>query len=159
MRRAFQVAIVLGLMFTLCANVYADEKTGLQNITAETNVQNNAQNNFDARGFADRYFQIWNDKAINKAGDYYAEEIEYRDVSLDVSVKGIEEIKKFMQEQFKATPDLKFKTVDVVVQSPEKIAIQWLMTGTDQGKPFETEGVSVMELRQGKIIKNVDYYK
>ncbi|MBW4631248.1 MAG: nuclear transport factor 2 family protein [Iphinoe sp. HA4291-MV1] len=160
MRKTFQVAIVLVLALTLLsANVSADQTTDLQNITAQTSVPNNSQNNFDAREFADGYFQLWNNQAIDKAGDYYAKKVHYRDLSLGVSLKGIEAVKKFMKEQFEGTPDLKFKTIDVVVQSPEKIAIQWLMTGTDQGKLSQTEGVSVMELRQGKIIKNTDYYK
>lgn len=159
MRKVIQAAIVLVLWIILGTNVQADQRIGLQNLTAETSAQNKSQNNFNAREFADSYFKFWNDKGIEQAGDYYAEEVDYRDLSLEVSLKGIKEVKKFMQEQFKATPDLKFKTIDVVVQSPSKIAIQWLMTGTDQGKPFETEGVSVMELKQGKIIKNTDYYK
>lgn len=159
MRRAFQVAaIVLVLLLTLSTNVFA-QTTGLQNITAQTSVPNNSQNKFDARRFADSYFQLWNDRAIDKAGNYYAEEVYYRDLLLNVSLDGLKALKKFMKEQFEGTPDLKFKTIDVVVQSPEKIAIQWLMTGSDKGKPFQTEGVSVMELRQGKIIKNADYYK
>jgi ketosteroid isomerase-like protein len=159
MRKVIRAAIVLILWISLCANVQAEPITGLPNLTAKTSTQNPYQNNFNAREFADSYFKFWNDNAIERAGDYYAEGIDYRDLSLGEAIKGIKEVKKFMQEQFNATPDLKFKTIDVVVQSPEKIAIQWLMTGTEQGKPFETEGVSLMELKQGKIIKNTDYYK
>lgn len=160
MQKAVQIAIVLVSLFSFSpADVHADQITGLQDITIHANSQNIAQNNFDAKKFADAYFKVWNDRALDRVGDYYAEDIHYRDLSLDVSMKGIKALKEFMQEQFKATPDLKFKAIDVIVQSPEKIAIQWLMTGTDQGESFEIEGVSVMELKQGKVIKNTDYYK
>ncbi|MEY3255173.1 MAG: hypothetical protein RLZZ29_304, partial [Cyanobacteriota bacterium] len=48
--------------------------------------------------------------------------------------------------------------LDVVVENPEKIAVVWLMTGTENGQLFETEGVSVMELKEGKVFQNTDYY-
>lgn len=160
MQKAVQIAIVLVLLVSLTpVDVQADQISGLQDITIQANSQNTAQNNFDAKKFADAYFKVWNDRALDRVGDYYAPEIEYRDMALGVSMKGIPALKKFMQEQFTSTPDLKFKTLDVVVQSPQKIAIQWLMTGTDKGESFEIEGASIMELKQGKVIKNTDYYQ
>ena len=41
--------------------------------------------------------------------------------------------------------------------------IEWLFGGTDvgvykTGKPFEVPGVSVIEVRQGRISRNLDYY-
>jgi steroid delta-isomerase-like uncharacterized protein len=153
MQKVIQFFLVL--LLCLSVNVInADANTDLQNVK----VINHAQIDFNARKFVDAYLQIWNDQALDKVDNYYTPDIVYRDIALGTNNKGIQELKQFMRDQFQATPDLKFKTLDIVIESPEKIAVKWLMTGTENGKPFATEGVSMMELKQGKVFKNTDYY-
>ena len=155
MQKIMQFFLVLLLWLSVnVANVHADQVTDLQNIK----FTNNTQIDFNARKFVDAYLQIWNDQKLDQIGDYYTEDIVYKDMPLETTSKGIKELKQFMQEQFKTTPDLNFTTLDVIMESPEKIAVKWLMTGSEDGKPFETEGVSIMELKQGKVFKNTDYY-
>ncbi|MEY3222878.1 MAG: hypothetical protein RLZZ203_1734 [Cyanobacteriota bacterium] len=155
MQKIIQFFLVLLLCFFLnVANAHANQVTDLPNIK----LTNNAQIDFNARKFVDAYLQIWNDQAVDKADNYYTKDVIYKDIALDTTNKGIKELKQFMQEQFQSIPDMKFKTLDVVVESPEKIAVVWLMTGSENGQPFETEGVSVMELKEGKVFQNTDYY-
>jgi steroid delta-isomerase-like uncharacterized protein len=155
MQKIMQFCLILLLWLSVnVANVHADQITDLQNIK----LTNNTQIDFNARKFVDAYLQIWNDQNLDQVGNYYTEDIIYKDMPLEITSKGIKELKQFMQEQFKTTPDLNFTTLDVIMGSPEKIAVKWLMTGKENGKPFETEGVSIMELKQGKVFKNTDYY-
>ncbi|MEI6442026.1 MAG: nuclear transport factor 2 family protein [Nostocales cyanobacterium ELA583] len=155
MQKGIQFLLVLLLWLSINAtNAYANQVTDLQNVK----VINHAQIDFNVRKFVDAYLQIWNDQALDKVDNYYTPDIVYRDIALGTTNKGIQELKQFMRDQFQATPDLKFKTLDVVVESPKKIAVKWLMTGSENGNPFETEGVSIMELKQGKVFKNTDYY-
>ena len=131
MQKIMQFFLVLLLWLSVnVANVHADQVTDLQNIK----FTNNTQIDFNARKFVDAYLQIWNDQKLDQIGDYYTEDIVYKDMPLETTSKGIKELK------------------------PEKIAVKWLMTGSEDGKPFETEGVSIMELKQGKVFKNTDYY-
>jgi steroid delta-isomerase-like uncharacterized protein len=155
MQKIIQFLLVLLLCFSLnVENTHANEVKYLPNIQ----FTNNVQIDFNARKFIDEYLQVWNDQAIDKADDYYTPDVIYKDIALDTTSKGIQQLKQFMRDQFQATPDLKFKALDVVVENPEKIAVVWLMTGTENGQLFETEGVSVMELKEGKVFHNTDYY-
>jgi ketosteroid isomerase-like protein len=155
MQKIIQFLLVLLLCFSLnVENTHANEVKYLPNIQ----FTNNVQIDFNARKFIDEYLQVWNDQAIDKADDYYTPDVIYKDIALDTTSKGIQQLKQFMRDQFQATPDLKFKALDVVVENPEKIAVVWLMTGSENGQLFETEGVSVMELKEGKVFHNTDYY-
>ena len=155
MQKIIQFLLVLLLCFSLnVENTHANEVKYLPNIQ----FTNNVQIDFNARKFIDEYLQVWNDQAIDKADDYYTPDVIYKDIALYTTSKGIQQLKQFMRDQFQATPDLKFKALDVVVENPEKIAVVWLMTGTENGQLFETEGVSVMELKEGKVFQNTDYY-
>jgi ketosteroid isomerase-like protein len=155
MQKIIQFLLVLLLCFSLnVENTHANEVKYLPNIQ----LTNNVQIDFNARKFIDEYLQVWNDQAIDKADDYYTPDVIYKDIALDTTSKGIQQLKQFMRDQFQATPDLKFKALDVVVENPEKIAVVWLMTGSENGQLFETEGVSVMELKEGKVFQNTDYY-
>ena len=155
MQKIIQFLLVLLLCFSLnVENTHANEVKYLPNIQ----LTNNVQIDFNARKFIDEYLQVWNDQAIDKADDYYTPDVIYKDIALDTTSKGIQQLKQFMRDQFQATPDLKFKALDVVVENPEKIAVVWLMTGSENGQLFETEGVSVMELKEGKVFHNTDYY-
>lgn len=155
MQKIIHFFLVLLLCFSLnVGNAHASQVTDLPNIK----LTHNAQTDFNARKFIDSYLQIWNDQEVDKADNYYTTDVIYRDIALDITNKGIKELKQFMREQFQSIPDLKFKTLDLVVESPEKIAVVWLMTGSENGQPFETEGVSVMELKQYKVFQNTDYY-
>jgi steroid delta-isomerase-like uncharacterized protein len=155
MQKIIQFSLVLLLWFSVnIADVYADTVTDMPNI----NLTNNTEIEFNARNFVDSYLQIWNERALDKVRNYYTEDIVYKDMALETNSQGIKELKEFMQEQFNSIPDMKFTTLDVVVESPEKIAVVWLMTGTEDGEPFESKGVSIMELNQGKVSKNTDYY-
>jgi hypothetical protein len=54
---------------------------------------------------------------------------------------------------------MRFETLDVIVESAERVAIKWRMTGTSNGKAYATEGVSWLPLENGKAGDNTDYYK
>ncbi|MFM7407091.1 MAG: ester cyclase [Cuspidothrix sp.] len=155
MQKIIHFFLVLLLCWSVnVTNIHANQVTNVPNIK----LTNNAQTYFNARKFIDEYLQIWNDQEVDKADNYYTKDVIYRDIALDTTNKGIKELKQFMREQFQSIPDMKFKTLNVVVESPEKIAVVWLMTGSENGQSFETEGVSVMELKEGKVFQNTDYY-
>ncbi len=109
--------------------------------------------------YMDAYFDVWNKKDYDSVARFYTEDIVYRDVNLGSEVKGHDELKKFMKQQFDLYPDLHFKTLEVMKEREEKLAVRWEMTGTYEGKKFNIEGVSIMRLKNGKVAWNSDYYK
>ena len=47
-----------------------------------------------------------------------------------------------------------------LVMGDGSVAVEWVMTGTDRatGTKFSARGVSIMDLRRGKIRRNSDYW-
>ena len=113
-----------------------------------------------AKIFVDKYYQFWNEKKVQDIGEIFSNEAVYRDLSQGKSYIGNKEITSYMNSTFEDYSELNMKALDVISQNPNKIVIQWLMSGKDnKGDKFEFEGTSILELKNGKIIKNSDYYK
>jgi ketosteroid isomerase-like protein len=71
-------------------------------------------------------------------------------------------LRKFAVSIFEAVSDAKFELVDSSVDRGHR-SIEWIFSGTDHGlyktgKRFSVRGVSVIDLRQGRISRNLDYY-
>ena len=157
-----QVAVFLtGIAFSMLPTSYAAENTHdyshTQRSSQMSNLNTPSLNNLVA--YADAYFDVWNKKDYDAVARFYTEDIIYRDVNLGSEVKGHDELKKFMKQQFDLYPDLHFKTLEVMKEGEEKLAIRWEMTGTYEGDKFNIEGVSIMRLKNGKVAWNSDYYK
>lgn len=81
--------------------------------------------------------------------------------------KGREAIRDFFAEMFAAVPDLTM-TVDRIVADDSSAVVQWHVTGTFTGSPFQgiratgraisLRGVDVMEIEDGLIQHNTIYY-
>jgi steroid delta-isomerase-like uncharacterized protein len=110
--------------------------------------------------FVDQYYQFWNEQNVKDINKFFSEDAVYRDLSQGKSYIGKKEITSYMNSTFSDYSELNMKALDVISQNPNKIVIQWMMNGKDsKGEKFEFEGTSILELKDGKIIKNSDYYK
>jgi len=86
----------------------------------------------------------------------------YEDVTFGAVNHGSAELRKFAVSIFEAVSDAKFELVDSSVDRGHR-SIEWIFSGTDHGlyktgKRFFVRGVSVIDLRQGRISRNLDYY-
>jgi steroid delta-isomerase-like uncharacterized protein len=82
-------------------------------------------------------------------------------------LRGRDEIVAFFQGLFAAVPDLE-TTVTRVVAGEREAAVEWRMTGTFTGEPFEgvdatgkrldMRGLDLLEVEDGKILSNTAYY-
>jgi steroid delta-isomerase-like uncharacterized protein len=81
--------------------------------------------------------------------------------------RGHDEIRDLFTQVFASTPDLEM-TVERIVADDETACVQWRSVGTFTGEPFigieptggriELRGVDVMEIDDGKIVRNAVYY-
>jgi steroid delta-isomerase-like uncharacterized protein len=72
------------------------------------------------------------------------------------------ELRKFYLSEIEGVPDLMLKLDHVNIRDGNG-TIEWTFSGTDKGvyktgKKFSVRGVSVIELRGGKISRNLDFY-
>ena len=69
----------------------------------------------------------------------------------------LKELKRFFRKMVIAVPDLTFTLINII-HSDNLMAVQWENKGkTRKGVPYENQGVTVMELFDGKILSMRDY--
>ena len=72
---------------------------------------------------------------------------------------GTSRILKFLNILFRQYPQLTFEIQRVIVDG-NQVAIHWINQGTNRHDlPYDNEGVTLMELRNGKIIFISDFFK
>lgn len=107
-----------------------------------------------------------NSQDVDKFASFYTDDAVWEDVALGLVNRGKKEVKDYFKAMFVAFPDLKFEVESAFVAG-DWGGCEWLMTGTQTsdfsgipatGKKFSVRGVSVIQLRNGKISRNSDYY-
>ncbi|MGV8118302.1 MAG: nuclear transport factor 2 family protein [Candidatus Xenobiia bacterium LiM19] len=71
---------------------------------------------------------------------------------------GKKKIKRFLDKLFLIIPDMHFKIINTITQE-KLIAAEWMSTGiTRKGLPYESRGVSIIEMHNGTIKEMRQYY-
>jgi steroid delta-isomerase-like uncharacterized protein len=95
---------------------------------------------------------------LNKLASLFTEDCVYEDVAQGGTMLGREEVKAGYNQVFSQFPDFKLEIKSYFI-AEDAITSEWVMTGTSKtGKSFSTRGVTIDQLRGGKIQKNRDYY-
>ena len=82
-------------------------------------------------------------------------------------LRGTGEVRDFFGNLFAAFPDIAF-AVEHSLSNPQKCVVQWRATGSFRGAPFqgieptggrvEIRGCDILEVDDGKIVRNTAYY-
>lgn len=119
----------------------------------------------------DAYMAAWNGHDAAKAAASLADNVTYYDASVGTPQVGKDNAQKNVIEAFlKAAPDCKW-TRDgdpVVSKMGDAVAFQWTFSGTNTGpwgdgtkatgKKFQFQGLTLIRLKDGKIVYQGDYY-
>lgn len=116
----------------------------------------------DDSAVADKWIAAWNSHDPEKMLSTFTDDVYYEDVTFAEVSRGQAEFRKFAAEEFEGVPDLEIKLMRAAVHNGHG-TIEWSFSGTDKGvyktgKKFTVRGVSVIEVRDGKISRSVDYY-
>ena len=105
------------------------------------------------------YTQAWSAHDADRIAAYFTDDAVYEDVALGEVSRGKPAIKKFAQGTFDSMPGFTIEQKSLVI-GERSAAMEWIMSGTDRAtaKRFSVRGVSIMELRSGKITRNSDYW-
>jgi steroid delta-isomerase-like uncharacterized protein len=107
----------------------------------------------------------WSSHDIERILSFYTDDCTYEDVVSGKVSHGKEELRAFVKDNFTTSPDLRLELKSVIA-SGDHLAIEWIMSGTQTGnllnvpatgKSFSVRGVSVSELKDGRIQRNTDY--
>jgi len=111
---------------------------------------------------AERWIAAWNSHRPDQMLPLFSDDIFYEDVAFGEVSHGKAEVSKFAASEFEAVPDLELKLLRADIQGGHG-TIEWTFSGTDRdiyktGKKFSVRGVSVIDIRDGKIVRNLDFY-
>jgi len=111
---------------------------------------------------AEKWIAGWNSHSPDKILALFTDDIFYEDVAFGEISHGQAEVRKFFLSELEGVPDLELKLVRADIHGGHG-TIEWTFRGTDRdvfktGKKFSVRGVSVIDMRDGKIFRNVDYY-
>ena len=111
---------------------------------------------------AEQWIAAWNSHNPDQMLALFTDDVVYEDVAFGEVSHGKTELRKFASEEFDGVPDLELKLLRAHIQGTHG-TIEWSFSGTDKGvfksgKKFSVRGVSVLDLRAGKISRNLDFY-
>lgn len=107
-----------------------------------------------------------NSRDIEKFLSFYTDDCVYEDVAVGKVNHGKDELRNFYSDFFRMAPDVKFEE-KIAIRSGDWLATEWVMTGTHSGstpeipatgKRFSIRGASIMQIRDGKISRESDYW-
>ena len=108
--------------------------------------------------------EIFNQRKTEVAKNFVTPDIIYHGMAEEV--KGLEEFKKWVDEDLSAFPDMKVTVVDEFGEE-NKLAIRWTLTATHEKdfadlpathKKFQTQGVEIIHFEGDKIKEAWSYF-
>jgi steroid delta-isomerase-like uncharacterized protein len=111
---------------------------------------------------AQKWIDGWNSPDPEKLVAAFTSDGVYQDVPFDLHKKGSTELRELHKFFHETVGGLYVKLVAAHVSGGHG-TIEWIFGGTDvgvfkTGKPFAVPGVSVVDVRNGRISRNLDYY-
>ena len=112
------------------------------------------------------YFAAWNSHDVEKIASYFTDDCVYENLARGESYRGKEQLKTWAKGAFQAIPDFKLDLTSLF-SSEDWLACEWVMTGKltgdlpglpATGKAFSVRGSSIVQLKEGKIVRNADYW-
>jgi steroid delta-isomerase-like uncharacterized protein len=111
---------------------------------------------------AQKWIDGWNSPDPEKLVAAFTSDGVYQDVPFDLHKKGSTELRELHKSFHETVGGLYVKLIAAHVGGGHG-TIEWIFGGTDvgvfkTGKPFAVPGVSVIDVRNGRISRNLDYY-
>src|SRR6202171_1674748 len=130
-------------------------------IAAPPDSKSRSSTDWDA-AVAEKWIAGWNSHDPDKMLPLFTDDIFYEDVAFSEVSHGQAEVRKFFLSELEGVPDLELKLMRADIHGSHG-TIEWMFQGTDKdvfktGKKFSVRGVSVIDMRDGKILRTVDFY-
>lgn len=114
------------------------------------------------------FFEALNAKNIGTFASLFTEDGTYEEVCSGRFYRGREAVANYIKATVEGIPDSKFEIVTIVVNE-NHATVEWIWTGTNSvgwpamnlpatGKSMKLKGISVMDIENGKIKSNRDYW-
>ena len=105
-----------------------------------------------------KYFEMLNHRDTKEMEDSISPDTEFYFPKTQPLI-GKKRIMKFLNILFRQYPELVF-TIQRVIQQDDKAAVHWTNQGKNRRKePYQNEGVTILEMQDGKIRFISDFFK
>jgi steroid delta-isomerase-like uncharacterized protein len=110
--------------------------------------------------------QYWNTHDIEGILDFYDDEIVWKNIGLEETYDGKQQVRDFLARLMIALPDLVF-TVEQKIARGDNVAEKWRINATHlgtflgippTGRPIEIRALSMVTLREGKFLRDEFYW-
>jgi len=110
----------------------------------------------------EQLFAAWNSHDPDKVAASFTDDAVYEDVAAGHISRGRTEVRKWAEGGFAVIENFKIEVVSSSIHNKRGVA-EWVWSGTDKGlfktgKKFSVRGVSVFEVRRGKISHYKEFY-
>lgn len=107
-------------------------------------------------------FSAWNSRDADKLANVFSDDAVYEDVAAGQINRGKNEVRKWAAGAFADIDNFKIEVVSSSVHDGRGVT-EWIWSGTDKGlfktgKSFSVRGVSIIEIRKGKVSSYKEYY-
>jgi len=121
-----------------------------------------AQSAASDKKVVEQLFAAWNSRDADKFAAQFTDDALYEDVAAAHVTRGRDGVRKWAAGAFRDIENFKIKVVSTFVHDGHAAA-EWVWSGRDSGlfktgKEFSVRGVSVIEIRNGKISSYREYY-
>jgi len=105
-----------------------------------------------------KFFEVLNHRATKEMRDLLGPDAEFYFPKTQPLI-GRERILKFLNILFRQYPELTFKVQRIILQG-DQAAVHWTNRGMNRRKePYQNEGVTILEMQDGKIRFISDFLK
>ena len=110
----------------------------------------------------EQMFAGWNSRDADKVAAAFSEDAVYEDVAAGHINRGRAEVRKWAAGAFEVFENFKMEVVSSSFHDGSGV-VEWIWSGTDKGihktgKKFSVRGVSIVEIRKGKILRYKEFY-
>jgi len=107
-------------------------------------------------------FAGWNSRDADKVAAVFREDAVYEDVTAGNISRGRAEVRRWAAGAFEVFDNFKMEVVSSSFHDGSGV-VEWIWSGTDKGihrtgKNFSVRGVSIVEIRKGKIVHYKEFY-
>ena len=103
------------------------------------------------------YVDAWNRQEVQGVLNFHGDDCVYEDVAYGIQVRGLDNLSKFLTAVFTSIPDFKLEVVSFFATESFG-AGEWIMSGTRPDGAFRKPGATIIEINDGKFIRNSDYH-
>jgi steroid delta-isomerase-like uncharacterized protein len=117
-------------------------------------------------GIPDEWAAAWSSHDPERVVSLFDEDCVFEDVTFGVVARGKKELRAFAQGVFAGIPDFKIELTSRFMAGGAA-GVEWVMSGTHKGdfpgmpatgKRFSIRGATILELAEGKIRRDSDYW-